>query len=353
MATINYTQNDYGNYWSTARSLATLTQGVFRSDIYAPAAVSGMSGLHLLFRTGSDGQTLSTLVMPRGAAEFKAASVSIEPQGTLCGLGAAMPEQPGGGGGSEYLLAVTFTNVLPAPGTSTVQLYNVHPLGSTTEIGRTQHAKAGEPGTPNLVVYRNLIWVFYFDPMSPTEGPFTVLCTIFKKAATGSGFEVLYQGKIREGVSGADHIETKFPAVPVVFDDTLYLAYVRTSGGRITLLRNRLPSSGPSDKDNALVFSEPNLIVTPPTGEAIDRKRRPVTVDCGPGLCAYGGLLYLTYTNATNVGVEYNTPFEVTYDGHTPGVQKLFDNEHRTHNTLRTVLHAASMYTFYLDDGSG
>lgn len=352
MATINYTQNDYGNYWSTARSLATLTQGVFRSDIYLPAAVSGVNGLHLLFRTGADGQTLSTVVLPRGATEFRVASVSAEREGTLCGIGAAMPAQPSDGG-NEYILALTFTKPLPSPGTSTLRLYNIHPLGSATAIGGTQHAKAGEPGSPNLVVYRNLIWVFYFDPMSPAGGPFTVLCTVFKKAATGSGFEVLYEGKIREGFGSGDHIETKFPAVPVVFDDALYLAYVRASGGRLVMIRNRLPASGPTDKDNALVFSEPNVIVTAPTGEAIDRKRRPVTVDCGPGFCAYGGLLYLTYTNATNVGVEHNTPFEVTYDGHTPGVQKLFDNEHRTHNTLRTVLHAGSMYTFYLDDGSG
>ena len=97
-----------------------------------------------------------------------------------------------------------------------------------------------------------------------------------------------------------------------------------------------------ADLRTTLLF-DITLAAAPPPNKALDDKARWITLGCGPSLCAYEGLLHLTLADVNGD----HTLFELTYDGHAFGVEKLYETPNDTQDAPCTVNHAGSMYTFY------
>ncbi len=347
MGVLYYSRNQYGHYWSEAGTdLLTLLTDVYKSDLNIPAVAPGRKGLHLIVRTGADGQAVGHVILPSGKKAFQSSPIQIDlTRGTLCGVGISALG-PGASASDELLLAANFKNATAAK--SSICLYNVNDTGAATQTGILEYSVAGELGPPQIIVHRDLVWVFHFDPASPAGGPYTVACAIFKYSGQGSGMVELFSGPIHEGGTDGETVTTKFPVSVAIHLDIIHLAMVRQSA-RLAVIRKKVPRTGPSQKDEALTFSHHFTATSPQRQTAIDSTTIPVAPLCGAGLCDYDGLLHLIYQ--LKAPPYEDNLYELTYDGHTFGAQKLFENHHYSNNVLCATAHDGGMFAFYHDAG--
>lgn len=361
MTFIYCSRNDYGNFWSEAlnpESLKRLTKGTLWDDFCSPAAVSAAGGLYLFTMLDKSPRAFSKSLLPAGAAPgsgaFRAVEINFPPSSQPTGLGVTS----GKGVCEDGKFFAAVTNIDPDTG-SNVQLLTISRAGTVMKVTTVMfHDDQGIPmtslGQPHLIVYRDLIWIFHMGPRRDGRSFAPIYCTLIRRDSATGEYPVLYKGPIYTMSSSGktQQMFSKYSAVPAVYDDTLYLAFTdlspSTSLGYLGLVRNRPVGAIPTSGD-AFLFGSAINALAPPANSAIDSGLRPITISRSPSLCAYNGLLYLTYADYADSRKLY----ELTYDGHAFGVERLFDTEHETGCPLTTVSHEGALYTFYQSTTSG